>query len=209
MYPAPIQKLIELFGKFPGIGPRQAARFAFFILKDRNGFIEELRAALKEVEEKVGICEQCFRTMERENGTVRLCGFCRDARRDPRQIAIVEKESDMHNVEKTGAYHGLYHVLGGVISPLDAESPKKIRLRELYARVEKTLAADARCEVILATNPTTEGDTTALYIERILSPLKDAHAGLAISRLGRGLSLGSELEYADEVTIKNALQNRK
>ena len=209
MYPVPIEKLIELFMKFPGIGPRQAARFAFFMLKDRNGFIEDLRTALKEVNDKIGICEQCFRTMERENETVRLCAFCRDARREATLIAVIEKESDMQNVERTGAYHGLYHLLGGVISPLDSESPKRIRLRELYARVEKALAGGRRCEVILATNPTTEGDTTALYIERVLAPLQSAHPELAISRLGRGLSLGSELEYADEVTIKNALQNRK
>ncbi len=209
MYPAPIQKLIELFGKFPGIGPRQAGRFAFFMLKDRNGFIEDLRSALKEVQDKIGACEQCFRTMERENETTRMCGFCRDGRRDRALIAVIEKESDMQNVEKTGAYHGLYHVLGGVISPLDSESPKKIRLRELYARVEKALASGEACEVILATNPTTEGDTTALYIERVIAPLQTVHPQLAVSRLGRGLSLGSELEYADEVTIKNALQNRK
>lgn len=209
MYPRSIQKLIELFSKFPGIGPRQAARFAFFLFKENHTFIEELQAALKEVRDRVSVCEQCFRTMELEEDMARLCSFCRDARRDRSLIAVVEKESDMQNMEKSGAYHGLYHVLSGVISPLDADSPKKIRLRELYERVERTLIGGDPCEIILATNSTTEGDTTALYIERILSPLKDKHPSLKITRLGRGLSLGSELEYIDEITIKNALTNRK
>ena len=209
MYPESIQKLIELFCKFPGIGPRQAARFAFFLFKENHAFIGELRAALKEVQDRVAVCEQCFRTMETEEGAARLCSFCRDARRDRSLVAVVEKESDMSNMERTGAYHGLYHVLSGVISPLDNDSPKKIRLRELYERVERMLGAGSPCEVILATNSTTEGDTTALYIERILAPLKEKHSSLKISRLGRGLSLGSELEYVDEITIKNALTNRK
>ena len=209
MYPESIQKLIELFSKFPGIGPRQAARFAFFLFKENHGFVEELRVALKELQDRVAMCEQCFRTMEQEQGIARVCSFCRDTRRDRSLIAVVEKESDMQNMEKTGAYHGLYHVLSGVISPLDTDSPKKIRLRELYERTERMLTAGDPCEVILATNSTTEGDTTALYIERILSPLKDTHPSFKMTRLGRGLSLGSELEYIDEVTIKNALSNRK
>lgn len=209
MYPQSIQKLIELFSRFPGIGPRQAARFAFFLFKENHAFIEELRAALKELQDRVAMCDICFRTMEQDDGGQRLCSFCRDERRDRTQIAVVEKESDMSNMEKTGAYHGLYHVLSGVISPLDADSPKKIRLRELYERTEKILSGGEPCEVILATNSTTEGDTTALYIERILAPLKDTYPSFKISRLGRGLSLGAELEYIDEVTIKNALTNRK
>lgn len=209
MYPRPIQKLIEVFAKFPGIGPRQATRFAFFILKEKNPFIPELVSALKEMEEKVGICSECFRTMEREHAGIHRCLFCRDGKRDRAVIAVMEKESDMHNMEKTGAYHGVYHILGGVISPLDNESPKHLRLKELHQRIETTLKDYQQCEVILATNPTTDGDTTALYIERIVSPLKETYPGLAISRLGRGLSLGSELEYADEVTLKNALRNRK
>ena len=209
MYPVPIQKLIELFTKFPGIGPRQATRFAFFILKEKNSLVEDLRGALSEVREKISICNECFRTTEREERDEERCAFCRDSRRDHRLIAVVEKESDMLNLEKAGAYHGRYHVLGGVISPLDPDSPRRIRLRELHERVRGLVADDASCEVILATNPTTEGDTTALYIERILSPFKDQHPALKISRLGRGLSLGSELEYVDEMTIKNALNNRK
>ena len=212
MYPQPVQKLIDLFARLPGIGPRQAGRFAFFILKEKNGFGEELREALRELRERVGTCEECFRTMERDPAAeAALCGLCRDPRREQRLIAVVEKESDMRSMEQSGAYHGLYHVLGGVISPLDTDSPGRLRLRELYDRIETRLAAEqeAPCEVILATNPTTEGDTTARYIERILAPLQETHPMLAVSRLGRGLSLGSEIEYADEITLKNALTNRK
>ena len=209
VYPKPIQNLIELFSRLPGIGPRQASRFAFFILKEKNHFIPELIAALQELDASVGICSDCFRTMERDGKDAEKCSFCRDPRRDRTEIAVMEKESDMQNMESTGAYHGLYHILGGIISPMDTESPKKIRLKELYERIEAMLTEKEKCEVILATNPTTEGDTTALYIERILLPLKEKYSGLTLSRLGRGLSLGAELEYADEITLKNALTNRK
>lgn len=207
MYPKPIQKLIDLFIKFPGIGPRQAGRFAFFILKEGGGLIEDLISALKEMKEKVVFCAQCFRSMEnRENDR---CATCHDAKRDQTTIAIVEKEADMQNLEKTALHHGVYHVLGGVISPLDADSPKKLHLREMHGRIKNILEKHGKCEVILATGSTTEGDTTALYIERILASLKEKHINFKISRLGRGLSLGSELEYADEITLKNALTNRK
>lgn len=210
MYPKQIQKLIDIFSRFPGIGPRQAARFTFFILKEKNPFIGELCAALQEAEERIGICDSCFRMMERENGNIHSCGICADTRREAQMVAVVEKESDMRNMESTGAYRGLYHVLGGVISPLDPDSPKTLRLRELYDRVEARLTVvQTPYEVILATNPTTEGDTTARYIERILAPLQNTHSHLTISRLGRGLSLGSELEYVDEITLKNALTNRR
>lgn len=165
--------------------------------------------ALKETEEKIGFCAQCFKTLEKMTPGDRLCTFCRDSKRDSRTIAVVEKESDLQNLEKTGSYHGLYHVLGGTISPLDAESPKRLHLRHIFERIKKLLEDADPYEVVLATNPTTEGDMTALYIERILAPLKEQFPQLKITRLGRGLSLGSELEYADEVTVKNALTNRK
>lgn len=135
--------------------------------------------------------------------------FCGDKKRDTKTIAVIEKESDLQNLEKTGAFRGVYHMLGGFISPLDPESPKRLHVKELYERIKKPVEAGDAVEVILATNATAEGDTTALYIERILLPLKEKHPLLTISRLGRGLSLGSELEYADEITLKNALTNRK
>ena len=207
MYPKPLQKLIALFARFPGIGPKQATRFAFFVLKENHSFSQELMATLREIKEAITICNQCFRTMSRENGT-EFCSLCRDPKRDQNLIIVVEKESDLQNLEKTGAHQGLYHVLGGVISTLDSESPKRLRLKGLYERVKMVTEKENSSEVILATNPTTEGDTTALYIEKILSPLREKFS-IKISRLGRGLSLGSELEYADENTLKNALTNRK
>lgn len=205
MYPKSLQNLTDLFVKFPGIGPRQASRFVFYILK--SGMTGELISAISELNEKVIFCTQCFRATEKEGGS--LCAFCRDSKREQALIAVVEKESDLQNLEKTGSYSGLYHVLGGVIDPLDSQGPQLLHLKELFSRIKTLLEKGGSGEVILATNPTTEGDTTALYIERILAPLKNNHPGLKISRLGRGLSLGSELEHVDEVTLKNALTNRK
>jgi len=206
MFPATIQKLIDLFTKLPGIGPRQAARFVFFMLKNRL-MASEISAAVENLN-KITFCAQCFRAIE-EKQEASLCSFCADKKREQNLIAVIEKESDMQNLEKTGAYRGVYHILGGVISPLDSESPKNLHLKELFKRVKNILERENKCEVILATSTTTEGDTTALYIERILSPLKESSPNFKISRLGRGLSLGAELEYADEITLKNALTNRK
>lgn len=210
MFPKPVQQLIDLLAKLPGIGPRQAARFAFFLLKDQSELTDQLADALKSVTSKIQLCAQCFRLIESAPEIAhKLCEYCRDQRRDQMLITVVEKESDMLNLEKTGVYNGTYHVLGGVISPLDSESPKKLHLRELHDRVKNLLEQRETCEVVLGTNPTTEGDTTALYLERILSPLKNRYEKFKLSRLARGLSLGSELEYADEITLRNALVNRK
>lgn len=213
-----MQRLINLFATFPGIGPKQATRFVFYVLK--NNLAEDLRRALKELKEQVTFCSKCFKTTEITSSAASsysdevhklepLCIFCRDPKRDPTLIAVVEKESDLQNLEKTDAYRGLYHVLGGIVDPLDSDSPRKLHLRQLFERVKHILEKENICEVLLATNPTTEGDTTALYIEKILEPLKKRYATLKISRLGRGLSLGSELEHVDEITIKQALANRK
>lgn len=210
MYPKPIQRVIDLLMKFPGVGPRQAARFAFFMIKDGNGFIEELARGLQDMRANIATCSQCYRTMEKDaQSNATHCTLCRDARRNETTITIVEKESDLQNFERTGAYLGLYHVLGGVISPLDSESPRKLHIREIYNRVATLLNQHKQVELILGTNPTTEGDMTAIYIERTFALLKEKTQNFKLSRLGRGLSLGAELEYADEVTLKNALMNRK
>lgn len=171
--------------------------------------MNEFANALQEVTKKIVSCEVCFRSMERSENKPFRCALCENKKRDQHRIAIVEKESDLHAMEKTGAYQGLYHLLGGVVDPLDSESPRKIHLKNLYERVKNLLETHEYIEVILATNPTTEGDTTALYIERVLEPLGKNSKKLKITRLGRGLSLGSELEYADEMTVKNAFLNRK
>lgn len=207
-YPEPIQQLIDLFTKFPGIGPRQAARLAFFVAKSDGYFAENLSSAVIRAKENVVSCQNCFRTMEKNGKDSNICLTCANPHREKNIVTVIEKEADLVNLEKSGSYSGLYHILGGVISPLDSDSPKKLKLKNLFDHVEFFLKETGHGEVILATNPTTEGDTTALYIERILSPLKNKYPGLIVSRLARGLSLGSELEYADETTIKNALENR-
>lgn len=215
-YPKPIQNLIELFVKFPGVGPRQASRFVFFLLKQQNGLVNELQQGLAGLSH-IRYCILCFRTIDSasavgagQNSTDEtLCAFCKDPKRDHNAIAVVEKESDMQSIEGTRVFQGLYHILNGAVSPLDPESPKRLHLRELHSRVTKLLEHNGKAEVVLATSSTTEGDTTALYIERILAPLKNKFPDLAVTRLGRGLSLGSELEYADEITLKSALTNRR
>lgn len=204
-YPKPIQYLIDLFAKFPGIGPRQATRFVFFLLRERETLLPMMKKALSDIEAGVGICTECYRTTEGAN----VCAICNDQKRDQTVIAVLEKEADMQHVEKTGAFRGRYHLLGGTISALDPESPKRLHLKELHARIVKILTAHESGEVILGTSATTEGDMTAIYIERILTPLKTQYPRFSLSRLGRGLSAGAELEYADEQTLQNALQNRK
>lgn len=195
--------------KFPGVGPRQAARFAFFLMKEQRELIPELVEAFKELSDNVTVCSRCFRSMEKQDGQL-LCNFCLpNGKRAQDLITVVEKESDMQNLERTGAYQGTYHLLGGTIAVLDAESPKRLHIKDLYERVRGVLAAVPACELILATNPTTEGDATAIYIERVFTALKTSYPNFKISRLARGLSLGAELEYADEVTLKQALMNRR
>lgn len=204
MYPHPLQQLIEYFLKLPGVGPKQATRFAFFLLKEGEEYRGNLARAVAQLGKEVKICKQCYRSMKPI--AEELCDYCGDKKRNGKMIMVVEKEIDIENVEKTRQYNGLYHILGGVISPLEASSPKKLHLKELFARVKRIAESDKNCEVILATNATTEGDATALYIQRILEPLGDK---IKITRLGRGLTTGSELEYSDPQTIANALTNRR
>ena len=208
MYPKPVQRLIDLLAELPGVGPRQAARMTFFVLRGSQDYALALAEAVSAAKKRIGFCKDCFRSMERDND-VTLCSFCGNERRDQRLVMVMEKEVDVANMEKTGAYQGLYHVLGGNISLLDPESPKKLRLAELYARIKLILEkAEEPAEVIIATGQTSEGDSTALYLLQMLSPLKEDFPHLRLSRLGQGLSVGTEVEYADEVTLENALKHR-
>lgn len=221
MLSKPIQNLVEHFLKFPGVGPRQATRFVFYLLRADRGQATALADAMAKLHDEVNLCSQCYKTFDTNPSNhlgasgrpeMLLCEICRNPRRNAVEVLVVEKEVDLENVERTRKYDGLYHVLGGAVSPLDSSAPARLHLRELFERVGKLAQAaspEGRVEVILATNPTAEGDATALYLERIFSPLKDQHPGLKLSRLGRGLNTGSELEYVDEVTITNALLNRK
>lgn len=208
MYPKPIQRLIELLAELPGIGPRQAARIAFFVLRGSQDYALALSEAVAAAKKKIIFCKDCLRSLERDNGAV-LCSFCGGDKRSRNTVMVVEKEMDIANIERAGIYQGLYHVLGGNISLLDAESPKRLRLADLYARMRSLLEEQKESfEVIIATGQTSEGDSTAMYLSQMLLPLKEEFPHLSISRLGRGLSMGTEVEYADEVTLENALKHR-
>ena len=203
-YPESIQKLIEYFTKLPGVGPRAAGRFVFALLKQEPEFLQNFGKALSDLPSRVGTCRECFLSIEKsQHHTEDLCRFCNHTGREKSLIMVLEKESDLNAVEKSNLFKGRYHVLGGTLSPLDPQSTKKLKIRELYNRIQN-LKSDPKTEVILATNPTPEGDITANYIEKILEPL-----AVKVTRLGRGITSGSELEYVDETTIRNALNNRK
>lgn len=206
MYPKPIQKLIDCFSKLPGVGPRAAGRFVFTLLREDPNFVKDFGAALTALPQTIIACSRCFRSIEKAHGEIseKQCSLCADGKRNPASVMVVEKEADMLTVEKSGKYQGLYHVLGGILSPLDKDSAKKLRIRELYDRIFADKGEHQSLEIILATNPTPEGDMTANYIERVLEPL-----GVAITRLGRGITAGSELEYLDDTTVMHALKNRK
>lgn len=204
MLPHQIQNLISQFAKFPGIGPRQATRFAFYLLRNDQeiSYIENI---LKSVRENVKLCGNCFLP-----GQGALCSICVNPKRDKNITCLVEKETDALNLEKTGHFQGNYYVLGGFIDPLEKNSLAHKRLNLLMQK----LHADAdnlqkNLEIILALAPRREGDFTSLYIETQLKPIVEQGANIKTTRLGRGLSSGAELEYADAETLKNALEGRR
>jgi recombination protein RecR len=186
----------------PGVGSRTAQRLAFHILRASGEDALGLAEAIKEVKEKVGLCEVCFNLADEPR-----CRICQDARRDPGTICVVEEPSDVIPMERTHEFHGLYHVLGGALSPIDGIEPEDLKIEELYARVTVP-AADALAvrEVVLATNPTTTGEATALHIAE---ELRARAPNLTVTRLASGLPVGSDLEYADEVTLGKALAGRR
>ena len=206
MHPISIQRLIEYFMRLPGIGPRQASRFAYNLLDQDQKTIEGFAAALGELSSSVSRCKECFRGIEKKNGK----NFCESCARDEiNAVLIVEKDQDIETISKTGLWHDAYHLLGGTISLMNEKTRVTDRIRALFDRIaQRTKTTKKPIEIVLATSATTEGDTTALYIERVLEPfLKDQK--IIISRLGRGISTGTEMEFADPATLKNALKNRK
>lgn len=198
MYSPSIQKLIKLFSRFPTVGPRTAARFVFYLLKLSPKETSEIIGAIYELKEKVRLCSLCFKPFEAENN---LCEVCSDGGRDKATLCVVEKETDLETIEKTKKYKGLYFILGGTLSRLRKKDIESLRLKEL-----KEVSQKAE-EIIIAINPTTEGEATALYLERWMK--KNLPAGRKITKLGRGLPVGSELEYADEETLSSALESRR
>ena len=197
MHAPPVQRLITELGKLPGIGGRTAQRLAFHLLRASPEDANALADAIREVKEKVGLCEVCFNLAEGP-----LCRICSDARREPETICVVEEPGDVIPIERTHEYRGRYHVLGGALSPIDGVDPEDLRLSELFERVR----AGGVTEVVLATNPTTTGEATALYIA---DALRTQAPEVTVTRLASGLPVGADLEYADEVTLGKALTGRR
>jgi recombination protein RecR len=190
-----LQRLLDELGRLPGIGPKSAQRIAYFLLESDAELANRLAHAILDIKRQVHFCPICF-----NYATDDTCGICADGSRDRSTICVVSEPRDIQAIERTGAYHGLYHVLGGVISPMDKIGPEQLHVRELLAR----LADGNVTEVILATNPNVEGETTATYLARTISPL-----GVTTSRLASGLPVGGDLEYADEVTLGRAIEARR
>ena len=201
MLPRPIQNLIDEFAKLPSVGPRQAARFVFHLLNQPKDEIEKFAKKLF-ILKKIKYCHFCNRTIEADHEKLILCPICKDKNRDRDTICIVEKDTDIESLEKTKRYNGLYYVIG-----TEDEKLQLSRLKDLISRIKKS--NKELNEIIIATDATTEGETIALYAARCLDELKKIYQELKITRLGRGLSTGSELEYMDEDTLTNALLGRK
>ncbi|MDO8743131.1 MAG: recombination mediator RecR [Candidatus Azambacteria bacterium] len=205
MYPKPIKNFIEKFAKLPGIGPRQAARLAFWILNKEKNVREDLKKALEGLGSEIDICPVCFFAVDCSRHGEDKCHFCGNPGRDHKTVCVVEKETDLATIEKSGGYKGLYHVLGGLFSALDTAIQKNLKIPELISRMEnkKKTGKDIE-EIILALSPTHEGDLTAHYLERLLKPFK-----VKVTRLGRGLPYGADVEFADAQTLSGALEGRK
>jgi recombination protein RecR len=196
----PVARLIEAFGRLPGIGPKTAQRLTYYLLRAPDAEARQLAAALVAVREEVVLCEACFNFSD-----AAACPICRDPGRDLSRLCVVEEPLDVLAIERTGEWRGRYHVLHGAISPMDGIGPERLRIRELLERVVAAeQAGEQVTEVILATNPSLEGDATATYLAERLA----GHVG-AITRIARGLPVGGDLEYADEITLIRALQGRR
>ena len=194
-YAAPVQDLIDELGRLPGVGPKSAQRIAFHLLKLPTEDALRLARSITEAKERVSFCTRCFNVSEGDE-----CGICADPQRDGHVLCVVEEPRDLVAVERTGEFSGRYHVLQGAISPIEGIGPDKLRIQELLARLEP----EEVTEVILCTNPNIEGEATAMYLGRLLTPL-----GLKVTRIASGLPVGGDLEYADELTLGRALEGRR
>lgn len=202
-----LNRLQELFRQFPGIGPRQAKRFVYFLLNSQEGFRSALAKEVTDLASRVTICPSCYRFFDTKNAQTGLCSVCRDDSREAQSLMIVAKDVDLDAIEKSKVYEGYYFVLGNILSLTEKDPESKIRVKELSKTIESRAKAGMK-EIILALSLNTEGEHTREYVETLISPLTKKH-GLKVSILGRGLSTGTELEYSDAETIKNALLGRK
>jgi len=191
----PVAALINEFSKLPTIGPKTAARLVFHLLNRPRADAETLAEAIVALKDRVRLCSQCFSITEEDP-----CSICSDPRRDPKMLCVVAEAKDIYALERTSAYNGRYHVLGGLISPMDGIGPAQLRVKEMIERI----GAHGYEEVIVATNPNAEGEATALYLSRLVTPL-----GVLVTRLAYGLPIGGDLDYADEVTLAKALEGRR
>jgi recombination protein RecR len=202
-----LNRLQELFRQFPGIGPRQAKRFVYFLLNTQEGFRTTLVKEISDLASRVSMCSSCCRFFDKRNTDAALCTVCRDDSREAQSLMIVAKDVDLDAIEKSKVYGGYYFVLGNILSLTEKDPDSKLRVKEAMAAVEQRAKAGMK-EIILALSLNAEGEHTREYVETLLSPLVKKH-GLKVSILGRGLSTGTELEYSDTETIKNALLGRK
>ncbi|MCA1839484.1 MAG: recombination mediator RecR [Actinomycetota bacterium] len=195
MFAGPVQDLVDELSRLPGIGSKTAQRLAFHLLKTEDADARRLASAIVKMKDSVHFCARCFNF-----ATADVCEFCSDQRRDAKTVCVVEEAPDIVSVEKTGSFRGLYHVLGGAISPIDGIGPDDLNITSLLKRIP----AEGIEEVIVATNPNTEGEATAMYLGRLISPL-----GITVTRIASGLPVGGDLEYSDEVTLGRALEGRR
>lgn len=195
MFEPPVQRLVDELARLPGIGQKSAQRLAFHLLNVEEADAVRLADAIVSMRREVTLCSRCFNVTSDEE-----CSICRDLRRDPSLICVVERAQDIPVIEKTGEFTGRYHVLGGAISPIEGIGPDQLRARELLDRIDGENVA----EVIVAANPTLEGDATAMFLARMIKPL-----GVTVTRLASGLPVGGDLDYADEITLGRALSGRK
>ena len=202
LYPAPLARLVQELSRLPGIGEKTAARLAFHMLKSNKDDVLRLADSIGTLRQAMGLCRCCFGFSEvtGENGDGTLCGICRNAEREADKICVVEEPADLIAVEKSQEYRGLYHVIHGTISPLDGIGPDALRIKELLERLRDGTVK----EVIVATNPTMDGEATALYLSKVIKPM-----GIAVTRIARGLPMGGDLEYTDAVTLGKALEGRR
>jgi len=194
-FPTPVQNLIDEFNKLPGIGPKTSQRFVFYLLNQPKEEINKLVQALGGLKDEVKFCSVCQNITQKDP-----CGICSDSSRDQKTICVVAQVYDLLSIESTGEYKGLYHILGGVLNPLEGVTPRELRVKELVERIKKNKPS----EIILGLNPDLEGESTVIYLTKLLAPAK-----IKITRLAKGLPMGADLEYADEVTLSNALKGRR
>lgn len=201
-YPAPLARLVQELSKLPGIGEKTAARLAFHMLKGKKDDLFNLADSIAKLRKEMGLCRICFgfSEVDPQSGESSVCMICRNSERDRQSICVVEEPSDLIAVERSQEFRGLYHVLHGTISPLDGIGPDALRIKELLVRIKSEVVQ----EIIVATNPTMDGEATALYLSKVIKPL-----GVAVTRIARGLPMGGDLEYTDAVTLGKALEGRR